>query len=438
MTTMEEANPACLSEGQASWHNAGQLLKAGQYERVAELLHEAQVASRQAGDAILADILAAAHQICRACTQHQGEVEWHRRAHDEAGRRERELEEQLHAILDLVGEYGGRQTGDKRKKSSPIRTAELNPPQSNAPEFVERFSPWQRMQSLLGRGPRPRSPGPKVSAKSAEAQAPVPTQKAGEGDLPSLTLYCLGPFRIYLDDKLINNWSGGKGKAIFKYMVAKRGRPVAKDILMDVFWRNADPEAARNNLNVAIYGLRQAFRAIRPEFSSILFQDDHYLLNPAMPVWVDLEQFVQRYEAGQRLERKGKFAEALSEYEIAESLYQGDFLEEDLYEDWPIQQRESLRDSYLLILDRLSRHYLEEKRYTTCIQLCHKILAKDNCREDIHRRLMRCYSRQGQRNLSVRQYHLCVEALARVLEVSPMQETVALYQQIRNGDVVDV
>lgn len=438
MTTMGEANPGWLSEGQASWHNAGQLLKAGQYDRVAELLHEAQVAGRQAGDAILADILAAAHQICRACTHYQAEIEWHRRAHEEAGRRERELEQQLHAIIDLVTEYGARQTGEKRTGSSPIHTAELNPPDSNVSESVERFRPWQRIQSLLGRGQSPRSPGTKVPAKSAEPQAPVLRQEAGKGDLPSMTLYCLGPFRIYLDDKLINNWSGGKGKAIFKYIVAKRGRPVSKDILMDVFWRNADPEAARNNLNVAIYGLRQAFRAIRPDFSSILFQDDHYLLNPAVPVWVDLEQFVQRYEAGQRLERRGNLAEALSEYEVAESLYQGDFLEEDLYEDWPIQQRESLRDSYLLILDRLSRHYLEEKRYTTCIQLCHKILAKDDCREDIHRRLMRCYSRQGQRNLSVRQYHLCVEALARVLEVSPMEETVALYQQIRNRETVNM
>ena len=49
---------------------------------------------------------------------------------------------------------------------------------------------------------------------------------------------------------------------------------------------------------------------------------------------------------------------------------------------------------------------------------------------------MRCYSRQGQRNLALRQYHLCVEALARVLDVSPMGETVALYHQIRRGEAV--
>jgi DNA-binding SARP family transcriptional activator len=241
---------------------------------------------------------------------------------------------------------------------------------------------------------------------------------------------------VYQDDKLIDDWPSGKGKCIFKYMIANHGRPIPKDVLMDLFWRDADPEAARNNLNVAIYGLRQAFRAARPDFSHILFQRDHYLLNPAMALWTDFDEFVQHYEAGHSLERRGNLTEAMREYEIAEGLYQGDFLTEDLYEDWPMLRREGLKDRHLIILDRLSGYYLEKKRHTTCIHLCQRILAKDDCREDAHRRLMRCYSRQGQRNLALRQYHLCVETLARELDVSPMQETVALYLRIVNGETI--
>jgi DNA-binding SARP family transcriptional activator len=205
---------------------------------------------------------------------------------------------------------------------------------------------------------------------------------------------------------------------------------------MDLFWRDADPEAARNNLNVAIYGLRQALRVARPDFSHILFEDDHYLLNPTMPIWVDAEEFIRCYEAGRTLEKRAMWAEVVRAYEVAEGLYQGDFLEEDLYEDWPIPRRQALRDNYLVILDRLSRHYLEEERYGTCIHLCRKILAEDDCREDAHRRLMRCYSQQGQRNLALRQYHVCEEILARVLDVPPMQETAALYHSIRRGETV--
>jgi DNA-binding SARP family transcriptional activator len=430
---MEESAPGRPVEGQIGWQTTGELLKAGQYDRVAELLHEARVTSEDAGDAILAKILAAAHEICRACSLSREEMEWHQRGQEEAVRRKRKLERQLQEILDVISRYSA---------PRPIATAEVNPPQHKVPESVERPTPWQRIQSLLGRRSDPQSSGrvapiPWAPGEAGASSGASPDNKE-RGDPPSLAVNCLGPFRIYLDDKIVTNWASGKGKAIFKYMVGNRGRPILKDILMDVFWRNADPEAARNNLNVAIYGLRQALRAARPDFPYILFQNGQYLVNPDMVVWADFEQFIQQYEAGQRLERRGKLAEALSEYETAESLYRGDFLEEDLYEDWTIPQRERLRDSYLMILDRLSRYYLEEKKYGTCIQLCQKILVKDECREDIHRRLMRCYSRQGQRSLALRQHTMCVDALSRVLDISPMQETVTLYEQIRNREVVDV
>jgi DNA-binding SARP family transcriptional activator len=422
--TKRGGNPGRPVESQVRWHMAGELLKAGQYEQVAELLHEAQVASERTGDAIPAHILDAARRICLACSQCRAEIEWHRRAYEGADQREHELRQKLHAILDLISGRGLPETPGKREGPPSIPTAEMSLPERGLPEPVERLSLWQRIQALLGRRPPPRSPDREAPGVSAEAVAPPPVRKTEDRSPPSLAVYCLGPFRVYQDDKLITDWPSGKGKCIFKYMVANHGRPIPKDILMDLFWRDADPEAARNNLNVAIYGLRQAFRAVRPNFSHILFRDDCYLLNPAMAVWIDSEEFMKRYEAGQSFERRGMLAEATGEYEIAEGLYQGDFLEEDLYQDWLIPRRESLKDSYLVILDRLSRYYLEEKRYATCIHLCRKILAKDDCREDAHR------------NLALRQYHLCVETLEQVLDVPPMQETVALYHQIRRGEGV--
>jgi DNA-binding SARP family transcriptional activator len=55
---------------------------------------------------------------------------------------------------------------------------------------------------------------------------------------------------VYLDDQPIEDWPSSKGKSIFKYLVAHRERPVAKEVLMEVFWPGARPDAARNNLNV--------------------------------------------------------------------------------------------------------------------------------------------------------------------------------------------
>ncbi len=99
-------------------------------------------------------------------------------------------------------------------------------------------------------------------------------------------------------------------------------------------------------------------------------------------------------------------------------------------------QRQLLQDNYLSVLDRLSRYYLDQEDYAACATVCRKMLAIDPCSEEAHRRLMRCYSRQGQHYLALRQYHLCVERLKEELDVPPMDETLALYMRIRAGEAV--
>jgi len=422
----DDWNPKWPTQDRALARAAAELLEAGEYERLAELLERARAAQDRQGDPIPAQTLDLARRICLACSQSQAEAEWHQQARAEAAQREDELRQQLNTLLELT---------DGRERSP------------DAPSAPEPPSLRQRLYDLLHWRPgslgaeTPPAPSPQVAAPPPPAReaAPIPRAKPDEeqeAGPPSLIVYCLGQFRVYQDDKLTTDWPSGKGKSIFKYMIANRQRPIAKDVLMDLFWRGADPDAARNNLNVAIYGLRQALRARRPDFSHILFQDDHYLLNPSMAVWVDAEEFLAHCERGRKLEKEKRAAPAAAEYEVAEGLYQGDFLEEDLYEDWPTLQREGLRDSYLVILEQLSRHYLESQRYAVCIHLCQRILAKDDCREDAHRRLMRCYCRQGQPYLALRQYHLCAETLQKELEVPPMAETLALYEHIRAGTAV--
>jgi DNA-binding SARP family transcriptional activator len=62
------------------------------------------------------------------------------------------------------------------------------------------------------------------------------------------------------------------------------------------------------------------------------------------------------------------------------------------------------------------------------------MLAADSCLEEAHVRLMRCYSRQGQHYLALRQYDRCAKVLEEELEVPPMSETIALHELIRAGE----
>ena len=98
--------------------------------------------------------------------------------------------------------------------------------------------------------------------------------------------------------------------------------------------------------------------------------------------------------------------------------------------------REQLLVTYLEVLDRLSGLYFGQHQYGACVALCRLLVAKDPCREDGHRRLMRCLTRQGQPHLALRQFQACAAALDRDLGVAPAPATVALAERIRHHQPV--
>ena len=248
-----------------------------------------------------------------------------------------------------------------------------------------------------------------------------------------LTIHCLGVFQVYYQDNPIKPLPNGKAKSIFKYLVVHRQHPIHRDILADLFWPDTDPKLARKNCYQAIHTLRKQLQVSMPGLAHVLCENSCYLINPSLEIWVDSEAFIKTYEQGQKLEVAGRLGEAIQTYHMAESLYKGDFLAEDMYEDWPYIQRESLKLAYLDILDCLSQHYFEREAFALSITYCQKLLHKEKCSEKAYRRLMRCYMHQEQRHLALYQYHNCVEALAQELDISPMPTTTQLYKEIQQA-----
>jgi DNA-binding SARP family transcriptional activator len=258
---------------------------------------------------------------------------------------------------------------------------------------------------------------------------------ARQADAPRLEVQLFGQFRVALNGREIESWPSGRGRAIFKYLLTHRERPLARDVLMEAFWPEATAESARNSLNVAIYGLRQALRAADP-VQVVMFQNGAYRLNPTLEISLDVDEFRRNVQSGRRGEEAGDTDAAIARYEAAAQLYQSDFMADDLADDWPVLPRERLRVDYLDTLDRLSQLYFTGEQYDQCATLCQMILAQDNCREDAHCRLIRCYSRQNQHLLALRQYQTCVEALDRELGVAPAAATTQLYERIRRREAV--
>jgi DNA-binding SARP family transcriptional activator len=244
---------------------------------------------------------------------------------------------------------------------------------------------------------------------------------------PHITAHLLGELRVAFQDRPVEMWSSGRGRAIFEYLIVNHHSKVRRDRLMSMFWPEVSADAARNSLNVAIHGLRQSLRTAVGDTAVVIHQDQAYFIDPALDIWVDVEDFEEQLKAAHQHLASAELVKAEEAFEAATWLYQGEFLADDPYEEWAMVTREHLRLCYLDALDRLGALRLNSGDYPGCVAVCLKLLACDSCREDAHCRLMRCYSRQGQVQLAIRQYHSCAVALRTELDVAPSPATTKLF-----------
>lgn len=414
-------------------------LRTKEYERLERMLREAESARASAGDPRYLHVLDAAYRLFDTCERYFGEGQAHLQAYFAAHHRELEMLRDLHGLVDMLLQ-SGRPPAPTPGAQANVDEKAVRPGQFGAHRKDRAGISLERTaheEDLRREQPEPDA---SCQAPAGEGGVPIP-EGVAEGALesgapPTLDIYFLSPFQVFRNDSQITDWPNSKGKSLFKYLVANRERPVPKEVLMDVFWPGAEANAARNNLNVAIYGLRKELAEGGSAFSYILFQDGCYLLNPALRVWVDAEAFREHMEAALRLEQQGELEQAIQQYRAAEVLYQAPFLAEDRYEEWIDPLRQATEQAYVEVLDRLGQHYFEQKDYDACALVCRKMLGVDACNEAPHRLLMRCYARLGQPHLALRQFHVCVDALNRELKLNPSPHTVELFRRVKNQQPV--
>jgi DNA-binding SARP family transcriptional activator len=335
--------------------------------------------------------------------------------------------------LAIVGSWAAlAQIGEQMARASPaaiLDPAGVEDPGAEPsrwrwlPRGILRISPW-----------RHRKPPPRP-----ETAACAPTGSAAD-DAPSVrlaaTVHLLGELRVAFGDRSVEAWVSGRGRAIFEYLVVHRHSRVRRDRLMAVFWPESSAEAARNSLNVAVHGLRQTLRTVAGDRPIVICKERSYFIEPDLDIWVDVEVFEETLKSAEQHLNNDEAVQARTGFELAVSLYQGDFLAEDPDEPWGIVTREHLRLRYLDALDHLARLRFSAEDYVGCTETCLRILSNDACREDAHRLLMRCHSRRGQPQLALRQYHSCAAVLHQELQLSPAPSTTELFYRIQRRESV--
>ena len=239
----------------------------------------------------------------------------------------------------------------------------------------------------------------------------------------TLQLRLLGNPEISLNGEAATQALGGKAQAILYYL-ATTGQPQSRTTLAGLLWGDVPDVTARASVRKALANLRRVLgHQLDLDGQIVAFKPDQ-------AHWVDVVDFVA----------KAGSLEA-ARLEEAVDLYRGDFLSGFYvrnapdFENWMLAEQARLRELIVQALHSLAAHHAGQGELARGIGYVRRLISLEPWREEAHRQLMLLLARDGQRSAALAQYEVCRQALADELGVEPGRETVALYEQIRDGEL---
>jgi DNA-binding SARP family transcriptional activator len=183
---------------------------------------------------------------------------------------------------------------------------------------------------------------------------------ASEGALepaaPTLRITTLGKTGLHLDDERLDaSWLDHRPGKLFKYLICARGHRVKTEELVDTLW----PDTGRTGMT----SLRQAVHTLRDRLepgrergapsSFVAGGGGSYELD-LTNVRVDADEFETEATAALlSIERDGPDT-ALPQLQRAAALYTGDFLPDEPYAEWALEERDRLRALAARVLRELA------------------------------------------------------------------------------------
>jgi DNA-binding SARP family transcriptional activator len=263
----------------------------------------------------------------------------------------------------------------------------------------------------------------RLHALGVRTRAPLPAGPLAclprEPEAP-VQIATLGGFRILRHGQPVPSsaWQSKKARDLLKLLIARRGRRTPRDVLMEALWPEDDPAKVANRLSVALATVRAV---LDPEK---LFASDYFVVADKQAVGldfahlaVDVETFLAQARAALRAETEGR-AQARAMLEAAEAVDTGDFLEEDLYEDWAAATREEARAVYLAVARALARAAEAAGDDDAAVRYHLRILERDRYDEAAHLELVAALERAG-RHGEARRYYRAYVAQLQELELEP-------------------
>ena len=235
-----------------------------------------------------------------------------------------------------------------------------------------------------------------------------------------LALQLLGPPQVTLDNHVLSI-PRRKSRALLFYLAANSA-PVLRDQILALLWPDHDRAAAQQVLRTTVYGLRKHLG------DALVTTDDSLALAP--DTLVDLRRFEQQIVV---TNGTGEATEPLA---AAMALYRGEFLagfsvpDAEEFEQWLIGLRERCVQLALRGYSLLAMRYEVQRDFAAARDALARAIELNPLQEDLQRAAMRVDFFAGDRAGAIRRYEHLRRLLDDELGVPPLEETRALYDAI--------
>jgi DNA-binding SARP family transcriptional activator len=258
-------------------------------------------------------------------------------------------------------------------------------------------------------------------------RADLPPRLPGDSGLGPgqtvLDVQVLGAFAVVVDGVDRTDHLVGRARSVFQYVVLSGGA-VPRDVLLGTFWPDFDVGRGRNNLNVAISGIR---RALGEHGRRILqHRAGAYRFSPEVLLRLDLDVLLGHLGLGHTCCIAGDPDGAVAAFETAVEVYGGDLLPEDPYSDWMAPRRAFVRHAYLDGLHRLAELHQADGRLFEASRACQLGLMVDDLDEEMMERWFHCLAQRGAGRQLVTAWAEFRDRLARTLDGSAAERLVDL------------
>ena len=249
-------------------------------------------------------------------------------------------------------------------------------------------------------------------------------------------IYTLGKFEVYAKDSVITEDSKRAVRMwnLFKYLLANRRKMLSTGELIDVLWGEdyscENPEKALQNL---IYRLRQTLSANGLKADDlILFTQGCYKWNENFPVWLDCDVLSEYCSKGTELAKNSlhNLHEARHCFEKAIELYNGDFLNEIIYDMWILPQRTSYKKIYTNCVTQLLEILHEIKDSEAIMRICNHYFNYEYLDESTNIYFLNALIAMNKKQEAQKHYMQVTKLMQKELGVKPSYEFTEIYKKI--------